>query len=210
MNDMILNMPFFANEGGNNDTGSSTEKLTEALKGIVKSPVFYIVIGAIVLLIIAFYVIRRFVKASPNVVKVVVRGNMIHKLIDDKEPKYFLVPFKDRLGAIISLDEKQLSSDKLFINNGPDALYKVNFTLTYKVTDVTEFYPYRENIVNIIVDKMSDELREYADNGHALDIVKDYRKNSDKILSLINKAINEYAVEALAYKVNYIEPTGKR
>ena len=189
-------------------TSGASEKLTETLKQMVASPIFYIVLGAIVLLIIAFYFFRRFIKATPNAVKVVVRKGKIYKLIDEKEPKYFLVPFTDRVEAVISLEERDLATDKLFINNGPDALYKVNLSLKYKVANVTEFFPYRENIGELIVARANEVLREYADEGHALDIVKDYRKNEKLILELLNKGVEEYSVEITSFKVNYIEPIG--
>ena len=120
------------------------------------------------------------------------------------------MPFVDRVGAIISLNERELNSDKLFINNGPDALYKVNYTLKYKVTNPVEFYKYNENINNLITKKLNDDLREYADQGNALALVKDYRSNNELILSLINKAIEEYQVEALSFKINLIEPMGRQ
>ena len=192
------------------NTSSSTDKMTESLKNIVKSPIFYIVIGAIVLLIIAIYLLRRVVKPSKNVTKVVTRRGKIYKLINENDQKYFLRPFKDSLSASFSLDEKELSSDQLFINNGPDALYKVNFTLKYKIENIEGFYPYRDNASKLMISKINEELREYADNGHALDIVKDYRSNNSKILSLINKAVEQYCVNVTAFKVNYIEPLGKK
>ena len=120
--------------GDSSSSSGSTEKITEFLKNMVKSPWFYVVIGAIVLLIIAVYLLRRIVKPAGNIAKVVVRGGKIFKLVDENSPKYFMVPFKDSLGAVIGLDEKEFSSDKLYINNGPDALYKINYTLKYKRT----------------------------------------------------------------------------
>lgn len=191
---------------GSSSTSSSTEKLTETLKSIVASPVFYIVIGAIVLLIIAFYLLRRLVKPSQGVIKVVTRGGNIYKLIDENSEKHFLVPFKESLGAVISLNEKSFSSDKLFINNGPDALYKVNYTLSYKVNDAKAFFPYRDNFQNVVITKINDVLREYADNGHALDIVKDYREHNKELLDILNKVTSPYGVEVLTFKINYIEP----
>ena len=196
-------------EAGTSSSGSSsTEKITETLKNMVKSPIFYIVLGAIVLLIIAVYLIRRFIKARPGVVKVVVRHGQIRRLVDEKNPKYFLVPFVDSVGAEIPLDEQTMSSDKLFINNGPDSLYKVNYTLQYKVTDVKEFYPYVNKIQEIMVLKINDGLREYADKGHAFVIVKDYREKEQEILSIINQSLESYKVEATSFKVNFIEPMG--
>ena len=193
-----------------NNTSSSTEKLTEALKNMVKSPVFYAVIGGLVLLIIVVYLLRRIVKPSSNAVKVVVRSGKIHKLIDEKSSNYFMVPFKDGLGAVITLSEKEFGSDKLFINNGPDALYQINYTLKYKVSDVEKFFKHRDNFQNIIVKQINDELREYADNGHVLEIVQDYREHSKELLSLLNKLTLEYGVESTEFKINYIQPLGKK
>ena len=207
---LILEDAVSGTEAAENNNSGSTEKLMEALQNMVKSPVFYIVIGAIVLLIIAVYFIRRIVKPSPNTVKVVVRGGKVYKMIDEKSSKYFLVPLKDRLDASISLDERELNSDKLFINNGPDALYKINYTLGYRVSDVNKYYPVKDNFQNIIVIKLNDELREYADDGHALDIVKDYRSHINDLISLINKSTQEFGVEATSLKFNYIEPLGKK
>ena len=116
------NLFIFTSTGTGTDTGDSgsgsgsssgsTEKITEFLKNMVKSPWFYIVIGLIVLLIIAVYLLRRIVKPAGNTVKVVVRGGKIYKLIEEDSPKYFMVPFKDSLGAVIGLDEKEFNSDK--------------------------------------------------------------------------------------------------
>ena len=56
--------------------------------------------------------------------------------------------------------------------SGPDALYKINYTLKYKVTDPKEFFKYLNNIQNILPVKLNDELRIYADQGNALVLVK--------------------------------------
>ena len=193
-------------DGGQSSSGGTMEKI----KGIFKNPVLYIVLGGIVLLIIVFYLVRRFIKAKPNAVTIVIRKGQIYKVLDENNPKYFLVPFVDKVGAIISLNEMELTSDKLFINNGPDALYKVNYTLKYKVLDAAKFYKYSENIQNLIIKKLNGDLREYSDQGNALVLVKDYRSNNELILSLINRAIEEYQVEALSFKINFIEPVGRR
>ena len=193
------------------ESGSgSTEKITEALKGMVKSPVFYIVIGVLVLLIIVAYLLRRIVKPRNGEVKVIVRSGKIHKLIDEQSNKYFMVPFKDSLGASISLGERSFNSDQLFINNGPDALYQINYILKYKVNNVEAFFPYRDNFQNIIVNQINDNLREYADKGHVLDIIKDYREHSKELVSLLNKLTNVYGVETLEFKVNFIQPLGRK
>lgn len=198
-------------EGSSSSSSSgSTEKITEALRNMVKSPVFYIVIGAIVLLIIGVYLLRRIVKHRPNTVTIIVRKGEIYKIVDQSNPKYFLVPFTDKVGAVISLNEQELSSDKLFINNGPDALYKINFTIKYKVSDPKEFYKYSDRINDLMVAKLNEDLREYADKGNALVLVRDYREHNDEILSLINKAVSEFSVVVSSYKVNMIEPLGRK
>ena len=191
-------------------SSGSTEKITEFLKNMVKSPWFYVVIGLIVLLIIAVYLLRRFVKPAGNTVKVVVRGGNIYKLIEEDSPKYFMVPFKDSLGAVIGLDEKEFSSDKLYINNGPDALYKINYTLKYNVTVIEKFFEHKDTYQDEIVTKINDCLREYADEGHALEIVKDYRKHSEALVGLLNKVTEDYGVTVSECKINFIEPFGKK
>ena len=204
----LLSSVASSSENNNSGTGS-TESITKALKDMVKSPVFYIVIGGLILLIIVVYLLRRIIKPRPNLVSVIIRKGKIYKLIDDKSSSYFMVPFADKLGAVISLNEKELSSDKLFINNGPDALYQVNYTLKYKVIDPKEFYKYNDNINSLIINKLNDDLREFADAGNALVLVKDYRENSAKILELINKALEQYSIEALSFKINLIQPLGR-
>ena len=200
-----------SNTDASESSGSgTTERITEFFKQMVKSPIFYIVIGAIALLIIALYLLRRIVKPSSNLVKVVVRKGNIYKLIDEKSDKYFMVPFTDSLGAIVSLGERYFDSDKLFINNGPDALYKINYTLGYKVVNVEKFYNHKDNFQNEIINELNDGLREYADNGHVNEIIKDYRNHSKDLVALINTLTEECGVEALSFKVNFIEPLGKK
>ena len=190
---------------GTSESGGATE----SIKKFFTNPVFYIVLGAIVLLIIAIYLLRRFVNAKPNATIVVVRKGKVHVLVDENNPKYYLVPFRDSVGAIITNSEKDFSSDKLFINNGPDALYKINYSLKYKVLDPKEFYPFINSLPNELPTKINDELRLYADQGYALDIVKDYRQNEKKIIDIINKSIEKYHIEVTAFKVNLIEPLGR-
>ena len=196
--------------GESNDSGGTADKMVETLKNMVKSPIFYAVIGGLILLIIVVYLLRRIVKPRANAVTVVVRKGTIHKLVDEKSNKYFLVPFVDRIGAVISLGEKELNSDKLFINNGPDALYQINYTLKYKVVDPKEFFKYNNNIGNLIISKMNDDLRVFSYDCNALVLVKDYRENASKILELINQAIESYSVEALSFKINLIQPLGRK
>ena len=194
-----------AEEGSGSGT---TDKIADFLKNMVKNPVFYIVLGALVLLIIVVYLIRRFAKATPNVAKIVIRKGNIYKIIDENNPKYFLVPFVDRIGAEISLNERTFASDKLFINNGPDALYRVNYALTFKVTDPKEFYPFANEIQEKLIERINESLREYADNGNVFVVIREYREKEPELLSVINKAVEEYKVTVTAFKVNFIEPMG--
>ena len=212
MNELLI--PFLTSTATSNSEGSSSngsaEGIKNALKNLVKNPVFYIVIGVIVLLIIAVYLYRRIVKPRANVVTVVVRGGSIRKLVDEKSPKYFRVPFIDGVGAVISLNERELNSDKLYINNGPDALYKIDYVLKYKVEDVQLFFKYMESFSSIIPTKINDALREYADNGRASDLINNYREKASTILGIIDGITKEYGVTSLSFKVNYIEPLGKK
>lgn len=206
MNPLLI-LSAASSEGSGSGAGSGS---MESLKKIFQSPVLYIVLGALVLLIIAFYLFRRFVRATPGATTIIVRKGNIQKVLNEKEPKYFMVPFLDSVGAIIKDGEKEFSSDKLFINNGPDALYKINYTLKYKILDPVKFYPFAEKLPNILPNKLNDELRLFADNGNALTLVKDYRAKADEILAIINKAVAEYQIEVIEFKVNLIEPMGGR
>ena len=99
---------FLNSEATTSESSSTADKMGETFKNMVKSPIFYAVIGGLVLLIIVVYLLRRIIKSRPNAVSVVVRGGQIHKLIDEKSNNYFMAPFVDRLGAVISLNEKEL------------------------------------------------------------------------------------------------------
>lgn len=204
---MKLFLTSTANSNGSSSSGSGS---MESLKKIFTNPVLYIVIGALVLLIIVVYLIRRFAKARENATTIVVRRGKVYKILNKDNPKCFLVPFMDSIGAIITNSEKEFSSDKLFINNGPDALYKINYTLKYKVTNPKEFYKYINNIKNLLPVKLNDELRLFADQGNALILVKDYRNNTSKILEVINKAVEQYCIEVTEFKINIIEPMGNK
>ena len=204
MNELIILSAAASSEGD-----SSTQGSTESLKKIFTNPVLYIVLGALVLLILIVYLVRKNVRATPNATTIIVRKGQIQKVLDENNPKYFMIPFRDSVGAIITKDEKELNSDKLFINNGPDALYKINYTLKYKVLDPVAFYPFLGNIEELLVRRLNDDLRLYADQGNALTIVKDYREKEDAILEVINKGIAEYHLEATSFKINLIEPMGK-
>lgn len=196
-------------EATSSSSGGTKESATESLKKIFQSPVLYIVLGAIVLLVIVVYLIRRFVKPTKNATTIIVRGGKIRKVLEENDKAVFLTPFRDSVGAIITKDNKVFSSDKLFINNGPDALYKIHYDLTYRVLDPKAFYPYAGRINELLNTRLNDSLRLYADQGNALVLVKDYRENASVILEVINKAIAEYQVEAVEFKINIIEPLGR-
>lgn len=208
MNKFLFFLTSTSNQETNSATGS-TEKIKEALVNVIKSPLFYIILATIFLLIVLAYLLRRIVKARPNSKTIIVRHGKIHKIVDDLNPKYFLRPFIDRVGAVIYTGEKELSSDKLFINDGPDHLYQINFTLTYEVIKADEFYQVMDNIDKKIVTDINDTLREYADEGNALVLIKDYRNNTKLILDLINKAVVKFNISVKAFKVNMIQPLGR-
>ncbi|MBO4667587.1 MAG: hypothetical protein J5666_05640 [Bacilli bacterium] len=189
--------------------GGTSGGSLQSIKKLFTNPILYVVLGCIVLLIIVVYLIRRFVTAKDNTTVIIVRHGKIYKVLNKDNPKYFRVPFMDSIGAIITDGEKSFSSDKLFINNGPDALYKINYTLKYKINDPKEFYKYLNKIQNLLPEKLNDELRLYADQGNALVLVKDYRENTDKILEVINNAVAEYHISVTEFKINIIEPMGK-
>lgn len=182
----------------------------DKLKEIFKNPVLYIVLGSLVLLILLVYFLRRFVKARPNAATIIVRRGKVYKILDEKNPKCFMVPFVDHIGAVISNDEKEFSSDKLFINNGPDALYKINYTLKYRVIDPAKFYPFIDKLNNELPVRLNDELRLFADQGNALMLVNDYRDHTSEILEVINKAVSDYQIEIFSFKFNIIEPMGRK
>lgn len=191
------------------DDDSNGGRALGSLKQIFTNPILYIVIGVIILLCLIIYFIRRFIKARPNAKTIIIRRGKIYKVLDRNNPKCFLVPFIDSIGAIITDEEKIINSDKLYINNGPDALYKINYTLKYKVINPEEFYRFIDNLQNILPVKLNDELRLYADQGNALILIKDYRNNANKILEVINRAVAEYYIEVIDFKINIIEPMGK-
>lgn len=191
----------------------TTEQTTEAVQSdgtvdkfmeITKSPVFYIVIGVIVLLVIAFYLYRRFVKAGPGKVVVITKNGNISKLLREGDPKYFMVPFVDSLGATISLNEDSFTSDKLYINNGPEHLYKINYSLDYKVVDPELFYKHMQNFKDNAEIQINSVLRAYADNGNVSKIINDYRVYKDEILSKVCESLASFGVESIAFRVNYI------
>ena len=88
-------------------------------------------------------------------------------------------------------------------------IQKKGYTLKYKVTNPKEFYQYLDRIQDILPVKLNDELRLYADQGHALVLIKDYRENTKEILEVINKAVKEYFIEVTEFKINIIEPMGR-
>ena len=203
-----MNLLLILSSASSEGSGSGSSGSMESIKKIFTNPILYIVLGALVLLIIAFYLFKRFVKATPNATTIIVRKGKIQKILDENNPKYFMVPFLDSVGAVIVHNEKEFSSDKLFINNGPDSLYKINYTLKYKILDPVKFYPYIDKVQNLLPTKLNDELRLYADNGNAMVLIKDYRSKANEILEVINKAVAEYQIEVVDFKINLIEPMG--
>ena len=175
----------------------------------IKNPVFYIIIGAFVALVVLVYLLRRFVHASPGSVVVIVRRGKIIKILTEKDQKYCRAPFLDSIGAIIMLNDKSFVSDKLFINDGPDRLYRINFNLFYRVNDPKLYFEHLNGFQEIAECRINDCLRLFADNGNAKTLIENYRSNEKKILDVINASLIDLGVEALSFKINYIEPMGK-
>ena len=79
-------LSIFSSAADSSGNGSGSGSM-ESLKKIFNNPIFYIVLGAIVLLIILVYIIRRFVKAKPNTTTIIVRGGKVYKV----SPNYWLL-----------------------------------------------------------------------------------------------------------------------
>ena len=210
MGDLFLNLVLFTSEGTSNNSGDGTEQMGDFFKKMFNGPVFYIILGGIVLLCVLFYLLRKITKPQQGAVVIIVRGGQIHKVLKDGDKNYFLAPFKDRVGAVISLREQDITTDRLFINNGPDALYQVNYTLKYKVVDPETFYKYNESFADRVATKINDDLREFAYAGNALILVRDYGSNAEKILKLLNESLEDFSVEATSFKINLIQPLGRK
>ena len=207
MNYFLLSSTSSSTESSENS--NSLDKTIETLKGLIKNPIFYIVISVLVLIVLIIYLLKRIIKPKPNHVTVVIRKGKVFKMVDEKSSIYFLMPFVDKVGAVLFLGEQELTSDKLFINNGPDFLYQINFTIRYKVADSIEFYKYSENIENSVIKKINEDLREFADAGNAPIIVKEYRANYPQILELINKSLQSFGLETTSFRINLIQPLGR-
>lgn len=203
MNDLL----FFALTSNNGEEGNNgSAKLSETLKNIVKSPIFYVIIGTLVLLIVIIYLLRRIVRPNKDCVQIIVRHGSIYKVIDENSHTYFMIPFKDRFDVSISLKEREMTTDKLFINDGPDALYKINYSLNYKVIDATKYHPVKDDFESLISTKINDALREFADEKGAINIVKEYKRHLSEIIGVVDQTTKEYGVSSISLKINFIEP----
>lgn len=191
------------------ETGESSGTMEKVL-AIFKNPMFYIIVGGLFVLIVIIYFVRRFTRAKANTAIVIVRGGKIFKILDEKNPHYYRAPFIDSIGAVISLSEKTFTSEKLFINNGPDHLYKINYTFIFKTNNPERYFNcLLDGTQEIIETRINDSLRLFSEKGNASLIIKDYHSSEKSILKEINNAIDELGVEAVSFKVNYIEPIGK-
>ena len=170
---------------------------------------FYIVIGAFVALIIVVYLLRRFVRANPGQVVVVVRKGKIRKLIGENDKTYYRVPFADTVGAVITLNGNEFTSDKLFVNNGPDHLYKFNYTFVYNVINPELFFKNLDGVLEKIEKQINESLRLFVDGGNASILINDYRSKEKTLIDVINESVNQFGIETVSFKVNYVEPLGK-
>lgn len=182
----------------------------EKLKELFTKPVLYIVVGGIVLLILIIWLLRKIVKARPGVTKVIIRNDKPYKFVNEKCPRYFMTPFKDKLGAFIPEGDQFFNSDQLFINDGPDKLYKISFRITFKVVDPSKYYYFVNGIEARLLEKLNESLRLYSEENGAELVIKNYRKNESKIVEIINKAVEEISIKVSEFKVKSIEPLGKK
>ena len=202
---LLLTSTSEAYTGEADQSNGTVEKLIE----VFKNPVFYIVIGILVILVIATYLFKRFTRAKPGCVVVIVRKGKIKKIINENDGRYYRVPFTDIVGAIISLAGNTFTSEKLFINDSPDRLYKINYTLAYNVISPEQYYLHLEGAQEAIEARINDNLRLFADSGNATMLIKDYRSYERNILNVINESIKDLGLNATSFKVNYVEPLGK-
>ncbi len=189
---------------------SSSDAALESLKEVFKNPIFYIVIGSCFALGLLFYFVRRNVRAKENCVIVIVRGGKVYKLVDRNNPCYYLVPFRDRVGAVLILDRRELSSDELYVNDGPDVLYQISYSLSYRINDPGVFYGCMNSLDKKMVVCINEAVQEFASIGNASIIVKNYRQNTERILTLLNDAVKDLGVLVESFKIVYILPLGKR
>ena len=194
-------------ESASNEQGGTGS--LEKLMDIFKSPIFYIIVGVIVLLIILFYLIRRFIKVAPNTATIIKKGNST-KVILESDKRYFLIPFAEKIVVTLPLYEQEIESDQLFVNDGPDKLYKIVYKTNFKVTDAEKFYPLYGNFNKFFENTINEKLREYSEEKGADFIIKEFSKNKLEILKFLNKAFKESAIEILDMKIKAIEPIGVR
>lgn len=194
-------------EAANNEQegADSLEKIME----IFKNPIFYVVIGVIVILIILFYFARRFIKVASNTAIIVKKGDTTKVLLENNK-RYFLKPFVEKIVVTIPLYEQEVESDQLFINDGPDKLYKLTYKMLFKITDAKNFFPLYDNFKKIFEDTINEQLRALTEEKNASFIIKEFTKNKDEIVNFLNGVFNENAIEILDMKIKAIEPIGVR
>lgn len=203
---LLLTSTSSASSNESNQNGDVFKKFLN----IFTNPVFYIVLAIIFALVIIYYFLKRIVVSKPNHAIVVLRNNKVYKIVDEGMPRYYLAPFIDSIGAIIRTSNNEFSSDKLFINNGPDRLYRINYTFSFKVVNAESYYHIMNNAKEEIEKRINDILRTFADEGNVAYLIDDYKNHCDQVLTIINKSLQGYGIEALDFKTNYIEPLGSK
>lgn len=188
------------------DSGASLESLGE----IFKNPILWAVVGGIVVLILIVYILRRIVRPQAGVWKIIERGGKLHKIIDGNSKLIFMIPVKDKMIASVADNTKNFASDKLYINDGPDALYKLTYAIEYKVKDINNFYPIIERLDNTLAERINDDLRTFADMNGAELILRSFKENKDKIIAALNESFDKNGIEILGFKIKSIEPLGKK
>ncbi|MCQ2800977.1 MAG: SPFH domain-containing protein, partial [Bacilli bacterium] len=153
--------------------------------------------------------IRRFMKGAPNTATVVKNGNNT-KILVESNKRYFLKPFIEKVAVTLPLYEQETESDQLFINDGPDKLYKVRYDMKFKVVDAEKFYPFYNNFNKFFENTINEKLRAYSEEKSAAFIIKDFSKNKADIVNYLNEVLKENAVEIIDMKIKAIEPVGVR
>lgn len=201
-------IPFLTSSTSNGEDADNSASLGQLLE-IFKKPAFYIVVGVIVLLIVVVYIFRRFIKVAPNTATVVKNGSNT-KILLESNKRYFLKPFIEKVAVTLPLYEQETESDQLFINDGPDKLYKVRYDMKFKVVDAEKFYPFYNNFNKFFENTINEKLRAYSEEKSAAFIIKDFSKNKADIVNYLNEVLKENAIEIIDMKIKAIEPVGVR
>lgn len=206
----LINLLTSVNSSDSAGEPANTDDALASLTEIFKNPVFWYVIIGIVALILIIYILRRIVRPQAGTWKIIERGGKLHKIIDGNGKLAFMLPVKDKLVATVAQNTKNFASDKLYINNGPDALYKVTYAMDYQVNDINKFYPIIARLENTLVEKVNDDLRSFSDTNGADVILKNFANEKARIISALCDSFADLGIEVIGFKIKSIEPLGKK